>query len=216
MTDTAGIPLPRTEKQYDWVRDNNDVVKKYPYVYGWFTPYDPNGTYDPHTETRQLQAHERFTLTPEQQLRTQDDREGWALYNDSIKNVDPDDYEEKRRIAKIIKEELPGWRDRTGMPETVNRDDQLVQLRKAIKDPKLRGGEFAKGMRLYLAERDKIQAKYERQGKSPTYFKEAKGAARDRARLRNIAEIIREEVPGTGDAFDSLFRSELQEEDVNP
>lgn len=63
----SGAPLPATTDAMNWMNNNHDLIKRYPYAAGYLMPQTP-GKYDPTAYQEQLATGLRIRKTPQQFL----------------------------------------------------------------------------------------------------------------------------------------------------
>lgn len=199
---------PLSKAGYDWVRDNEGVVRDYDDVYGFFAPQGDDFNFDAYN--RLLSNGELRTLSPKEYLEAANARAANMIYRNARDQLGPRAANSDAGRAALHKlrdrlvDKFPGYS--SGVVNTGRRDQQIRQLRLAVNDPRLANNDVAKAVRAYMEVR---QAALDKLGKSNLYSLSSKSAAPFAARLREVADHLLETTPEFWDVFDSVFAREL-------
>jgi len=206
--------LPVTKKQLAWERSNPDIASKYPNVYGYFAPPDPDGKFDLGAYQRQVKNGQRQPLSPKTWQQLSNDRVANLMYQQEKKAIgdDPDDEDADylREFKKILVREYPGYENVEGIMTRGTEEASVEQMKLAVKDPKLAKTPAAKGIRIYLDARDEVIAEAANLKKPIVGWQTAKGTADLRRYLSETQKIVAREYPAAESAMKVLFAGDVQ------
>lgn len=213
------LERPVTETGDRWLRNNPDLERTYPLTVGLFAPEDPVGEFDYSAYLRQFETGARAPITPDEMV---------ALANNFLGQVE---YQQARLVAArrpgpqsaawlaSIRDDIAvrrpgfdGWvadRVREQRPEI---DQQIAELRDAIRVPALGGSQGGQGTIKYfsaLAIAEQMTARLPGNVRS---YQTAKSAAPIRAFLRATAQDIIGQHPGFARVWESVFSRELADD----
>lgn len=188
--------IEATEVFGKWERDNQRIMDEYTLTGPYFGPMGAD--YDFTVWERQLEEGSRDRLSDLELIRLAQLRVGSTRYR-AMRVMFPDNPSEKQRAIlaayrQQLHQELPGFPSRPQF-EVGKLENQLDELRKAIKDPQLARNPVIAPLREYLETLDKFQAL--RGGLSL----QSKTKAGYRARLFALGESLADQNPD----FDRLW-----------
>lgn len=148
-----------------WELENKDLLEQYPTVASYFAPQGSEFNFDVYR--RQEQEGKRRKLTVKEMVELAQNRIGSAKFRAARKmfGAFPSEAEQERLAAYRLKlsGEYPGFKPVAEF--TVGEyPNQLIQLRKILKDPRLAKNEIVPYVERYLAARDSLLAKEELKG----------------------------------------------------
>jgi hypothetical protein len=220
--------LPYTKKQTDWVRSRPGIAEKYPFTHGYFAPEDPNGDPDRTELARQERAGLRQLRDPAFRQRVMNDMMGryildartdQLLEEHGVSNTQelPEAAQQERRALRArLRKRFPGFESKAGEVERVTQQELIAELRKAVKDPQLRDTEVARGLRIYLNERDWVADEYARRrgrrgpGRRTDGWMSAKSAADLRRHLAETQRTLKKAFPAMGRVLDFVFSLDVR------
>ncbi len=203
-----------TKSGYDWVRENADIVKSYPTIYGLLAPKD--GGFDIKAYHALFENGTRKPLTPREMLEAANNRLAKMAYRYA-----QDKLPEPNRRTKAQKEWLRQVREELlashqgFQPEFQGNDipNTIRDLSEAVTDPRISSSPTGKAIAEYLTARDKV-AKQALARKEPiTSWQTAKSMSAQRKWLRDIASDITSRYPSFKEINRELFDQELTEDD---
>lgn len=205
---------PATSQVAEFARSNPDIVRQYRDVYTFFAPQ--GGEFDIDFYNQQLNRGERKPLTPDTAVKFANHRVAQLIYHQARDRVGERADDDARRWLANIRDQLivayPGYN-----PEGVTVDDTaatIVQIREAVKNPRLADTPAGQAISLYLAARDRALQAAQARGLSS--FAQAKSATDLREWLRNIAEGLQQAIPDFSLAYDQLFSREMRDDSPEP
>ncbi len=203
-----------TKSGYDWVRENKDIVKSYPSIYGLLAPKD--GGFDIKAYHAMFENGERKPLTPREMLEAANNRLAKAAYrNAQDKLPDPN------RRTKAQKEWLRNVREELlskyqgFQPEFQGNDipNTIRDLTEAVADPRIAHTDAGKAISEYLTARDKVAKQALARSTPITGWQTANAMKAQRKWLRDVAADITSRHPSFKEINRELFDQELTEDD---
>lgn len=211
-------PRAITEKGLEWERQNEDLLQDFPNVAGYFTPEDPEGEFDYNAYLEQLETGDRIDLKPDEVLLLQNNQLGkMAIENAERKLGEQADTSQGRaflsRLRDQLKERYPGYLSTTGIPQGVDLDRQIAELRKASNDERLSGHPIAQGTREWLRIRDTAESFAKELPGNVKHFGQAQAARPIRDWMRAEAQRVIDQYPEWAPVYDRVFSRELNSDD---
>jgi hypothetical protein len=201
-----------TDELHSWVRDNPEMAKRYPDVYGYFAP--AGGEFAITELDRQIATGERENLTPEEGIKLANARVAQMKYAKAKESVgeSPTGPQKQwlREVRDALAEDYPGYEPEKF--ELGKTEGAIRQLRSALDDPKIAKTDAGQGLAQYMRARDKAMAAAQAQGLAG--FGKAKSMAGVRSWLRDIADTITEEHPDFLPLFDRVLDNEMVVDDA--
>lgn len=205
------VDVPATREAAAWARDNPDVVEKFPLTYGLFGPRGA-GEFDYGAWQKQIERGERQPLSAEQMTKLANARLASMIYDQAKLKAGPKPTKEAREWLRGIREMLvakyPGYRDYTGLTERADDEQVIAEMRRAVDHPVLRDSEVGRGVRLYLAARDK--AIESAKAKGLVGLTTAQRAKPERLWLRQIADAVGQKYPAFAEVYGRVFADEVE------
>lgn len=217
LTQSVAGALPVTKKQGEWVSAHSDVVSKYPYVYGYFAPLDPNGQFDQPTYQNQLNSGARVSIDPATWQRLVNDRLGrtlydkekaWALAQDGVTSTSQLSSENAQYLKDYkvyLVNQYEGYNSNIGKVNRASDADMIHQLQSAVDDPSLRSSQVAVATRLYLKEREWVIANAPNRG-----WQTATASEEYRQYLSDYQDYLLKKYKSAAPLFQSVFRNDIQ------
>lgn len=195
----------------DWVRANQELVSKYPKVYGFFAPQGGNLDYQQYL--RQIATGERITLTEDQFASKAQDRVGQMIYYNLKDKFGPYPSAPQQaflsQARQLIRESLPGFDEHLPLPERYKPAELIEGLQEAVADPALGETDVGQAISLYLKARDILNLKAQSLGGGVKTFNRSKAAAPLRAWMRDFASQITTAVPDFGLVYQRVLDKEM-------
>lgn len=211
---TTAASVTSTEGS-DWLTDNQGISEDYGDVAGLFAPQGEDFDYDQYL--RNIRSGATVSLTPEQFARSANDKLGKMIFYAQKDRFGPTPSKAQRGwlsdLRGMLREQFPGF-DETlpGKPDSETVKNKFIpQIEKAVADPRLADNDIAQATRVYLAARSKAQQQAEAAGY--TTFAQAKGAAPIRDWLRQVADLVAQQVPDFSQVMDRIFEREMMDDD---
>lgn len=199
-TTVAG--LEATTEVEDWVDDNQDLINEFPTTWAFFAPR--GGEFDYASYVSQIRKGQRQPLTLDQWLQARNNTLGNMIYAKArrMAGVSPD--EERlgwlRDVKARIRENYPGYGDRTGLAERTDPEYLVEEFSRIAEDPRVRDTAAGQGLRIYMRARTMAQEEAENRGLAS--YRDAQSARDLRDWLRNeVAPRIVRNHP----EFDSMW-----------
>lgn len=206
---------PTSVEAGDWLTRNRGVAADYKDVIGLFAPEGEDFDYDQYL--RNLRSGATVSLSAEQFARAANDKLGKMVYYAQKNRFGPVPSKEQRNwlsdLRTMLRSTFPGF-DETlpGKPDSETVKNKFIpQIEKAVADERLADNDVAQATKVYLAARAKAQQSAETAGYST--FSQAKGAAPMREWLRQIADMLIQQVPGFTQVMDRIFEREMIDDD---
>jgi hypothetical protein len=190
---------------HDFVRENPELVTKYPKAYGYFA--GSGGQYSADEQERQFANGEREQLSPDDVLALANTRVAKLQYRQAKKEIGATPNEEQRQWLRDFQDRLakqyPGYEpDAMTLGAT---QTKVRQLQDAAADPSLKNNEAAKGMQAYFEFRKEAEAQ------DPS-FATTKRSRALRDWLRDMGTKVTRQYPAFSDAWVDVLSRELKDD----
>jgi plasmid stabilization system protein ParE len=159
---TRGLrELPVDAEGNRWVRENEDIVRDFPSVAGFFAPTSDDAELDFTVYQQQIDRGDRQSLTPRQQAELAAQVRARSMFQavkEKVAGLPPAQRDRALEITKGRLEELhPGWQAPViGVGQGQRVSDKIDALKRAVSDPRLEGNPVVQPLRAYLALRDAV------------------------------------------------------------
>lgn len=201
-----------TDALHDFVRDNPEVARRYPHVYGFFAPTGGEWSFPEYD--RQLATGEREALGPEDAVKLANHRVAAMIYRTARDKVGTRPTAEQRAWLGELRDALvtdyPGYEP--GTRDATKTRRQIEELARALEVPKLARTDAGQAVATYMQAREKAKAAAQELGLAPDSFATAKGARHLRDWLRDLAGALSEEHPDFAPVWDRLLERELADD----
>lgn len=214
--------LPTTHKQVQWERRNPDLMSKYPDAYGYFKPSDPKGAFDQVGYQRHLDNKQIQPLDPKTFTRFANDKIATHLYYQAKAMMPDKPTKEDRKWLSDIRQKLAtqyqGFGSEIGKTGRASAQEQLAQITKAVKDPKLAKTPAAIGLSYALRARQQVIDAAKAQGLSTapnavtglSGWQSAKKNLEDRQWLSGVYQRIEKAYPDASSALNIVFANDVR------
>lgn len=202
-----------TDKGFDFLRNNADLVHALPLTAGLFAP--PDGEFEYAAYLRGIQNGNRQQLTPTQMVALANDKVGSMLfYNTRDKLGDAATTEEGRaalgEVKSLLMKKYPGFNTVIGgLVEKAKTPQVIAELEKAVGMSKVTDTPVGKATAQYLSLRKKLNEIAE--GRGLKTFVQSEKTADLRVAARTIGQALIKETPGFALVYDRIFDGEMKE-----
>ena len=211
------VPRPISRTGHDWMRENEELASAYPVTIGLIAPDDPTGEFHFPAYQRQFDEGTRERLDPRQMTWLSNDALGRFAYRNAVENIDGNDQgsaEARARIRSELMERFPGFNSHVGVTERPSAEDQINELERMSKDPRLADEPAISGVREYLAAREQANEWVRTMAPRSRSFASSQETAWIRSWLREQAQRIIQSNPSFIPAWERAFERELRDDEL--
>ncbi|MFQ5524442.1 MAG: hypothetical protein ACE5F5_12865, partial [Acidimicrobiia bacterium] len=213
------IYRPLTEQGDQWIGRNQDIVRDFPLVAGFFAPDPLEGNFDYVAYLRTIEEKTRQQLSPEEMLLLSNEFLGTLAWENAKSKVAGRNDAQTRLWLDTVHSQLQAqYRGFDAFVPTVDRpkpEALIEEIVRAIEDPRLADTDTAKAVRLYLEARAAAQTVVDENSarlNGSKSFKSSQSTKFLRDWLRDVAEAIIAEYPDFARVWQRAFRRELRED----
>lgn len=207
---TANGILPKTEKQWAWVRDNSWASDLYPETFGLFAPIDKGGKFDITAYLRTEESGQRDRLSPRGRVELANSRLASFLWDKNTAKLPSTDKVDawKRGYKTALMKDYPGYNPDGGGSKTGLR---VLELERASKDERV-DGEMRGALEEYFARRQQAQEISSKRNGNVNGWTSAKKTKDIRDWLRNSARVLIRRAPQFRAAWEDVLSREMSED----
>jgi hypothetical protein len=205
-----------TDKGYDFLRSNPDLVSKLPLTAGLFAP--PDGQFEYAAYLRAFQVGDRQRLTPQQMISLGNDKVATMIYyntRDKLEKKKLANTDEGRKaladIKSLLMDKYPGFNTVVGgLVEKAKAPQVIAEMEKAVEIPKIAETPVEQATAQYLKVRAKMNEVAVSRGL--TGFQQSNATADLRSAARDIAQLLITNTPAFALVYDRVFDSEMKDD----
>lgn len=206
--------LEYTQEMHDWERNHPEVVQLLPKTWALFAP--AGGEFKIETYNQFIKNEYTTPLKPMQAATEAMSRLGNHVYDWQTSQLSDrlsvrDQQVEKRRIADRTEREYPGWT--RGYAGNEQNAAQIVELKLASQDPKLKQTELGEALGLYFDAREQANAEAVKKTKRSTTATTSKETKRIREKFLDYVDGLIASYPSFQRAWDRVLSREWEETD---